>query len=334
VPQDGPATQPSAPSQARAATAPIDATAAVATAMAIAPQPAHSTTPVAAAPRPRARLVLIARDGGEGPSYPVGETTDIGRVEGNIVISDDRYISPRHARISLRSGGFFLRDLESVNGVFVRIPFEGGARTASGESRAALAGAGANARSSAFDAARDPNLEITRNTSATANGEANGPIQAESEQLLTDQELFLVGQQVLRFEVVKHAEEGFGVASENGTLLFGTPAAPRYARLSQRTVEGVVRDVFHVRKAETVIGRESGDIVFTDDPFLSRRHAVVRAYGSLSPDAPRRFVIADLGSSNGTFLQVRNEVRLRHGDQFRIGQQLFRFDLDAARAGA
>jgi pSer/pThr/pTyr-binding forkhead associated (FHA) protein len=123
---------------------------------------------------------------------------------------------------------------------------------------------------------------------------------------------------------VKHAEEGFGVASENGTLLFGTPAAPRHARLSQRTVEGVVRDVFHVRRAETVLGRESGDIVFTDDPFLSRRHAIVRMTGGNG--APRRFTLGDLGSSNGTFLQVRDEVRLRHGDQFRIGQQLFRFD--------
>ena len=42
--------------------------------------------------------------------------------------------------------------------------------------------------------------------------------------------------------------------------------------------------------------------------------------------APRTFSLADLGSSNGTFLQVREEVRLRHGDHFRIGQQLFRFD--------
>ena len=38
------------------------------------------------------------------------------------------------------------------------------------------------------------------------------------------------------------------------------------------------------------------------------------------------FTLADLASSNGTFLQVREEVRLQHGDHFRIGQQLFRFD--------
>jgi pSer/pThr/pTyr-binding forkhead associated (FHA) protein len=87
-----------------------------------------------------------------------------------------------------------------------------------------------------------------------------------------------------------------------------------------------VRDVFHIRKAETVIGREQGDIVFTDDPFLSRRHCALRVQGGGPGQGPRTFALADLGSSNGTFLQVREEVRLRHGDHFRIGQQLFRFD--------
>ncbi|MGD0674341.1 MAG: FHA domain-containing protein [Polyangiaceae bacterium] len=240
----------------------------------------------------RARLVLIARDGGEGPSYELFDATDIGRGEGHIVVGEDRYVSPRHARLTLRGGAYHLRDLGSTNGIFLRIPF------------------------------------------AASLGEEGGE-QANGEQALGDQELFLVGQQVLRFEVVKHAEEGFGVASDNGTLLFGTPATPRYARLNQRTVEGVVRDVFHLRKAETVIGRESGDIVFTDDPFLSRRHAVLRVHGAGAGSAKRpRFTLADLGSSNGTFLQIREEVRLKPGDHFRIGQQLFRFDFDSNRTGA
>ncbi|HEX3343731.1 MAG TPA: FHA domain-containing protein [Polyangiaceae bacterium] len=274
-----------------AARAPVAPTAPPSAAPA-APVPAPLPPPASAvsAGTTRARLVLIARDGNEGPSYALGESTDIGRSEGNIVIAEDRYISPRHARVAMRGGTFFVRDLESTNGVFVRIPFPRG---------------------------------------GTKDGAADGrqPAQAtDSEQVLADQDLFLVGQQVLRFEVVKHADEGFGVASENGTLLFGTPAAPRYARLSQRTVEGVVRDVFHVKKTETVVGRESGDIVFSDDAFLSRRHAVVRVHGVNSVGGARSFTLADLGSSNGTFLQVREEVRLRHGDHFRIGQQLFRFD--------
>ena len=249
--------------------------------------------------------MLIARDGGEGPTYPLGDSVDIGRSEGQIVIAEDKYMSPRHARLFLRGGAYYVRDLESTNGIFVRIPF----------ARAPNAHAHAQERGAAGAA------------SAAGANEGSG---VAAEQVLADQDLFLVGQQVLRFEVVRHAEEGFGVASENGTLLFGTPAAPRYARLSQRTVEGVVRDVFHLRKAETVLGRETGDIVFTDDPFLSRRHATVRV--QMSPASPSsaggqpRFALVDLGSSNGTFLQVREEVRLRHGDHFRIGQQLFRFD--------
>jgi len=144
---------------------------------------------------------------------------------------------------------------------------------------------------------------------------------------LEDQDLFLVGQQVLKFETVRDAEEGLAPATQHGTLVFGTPATRRYARISQRSVEGVTRDVFHVQKAETVIGRESGDIVFTDDPFLSRRHAAIKF-----EHTSRRFVLADLGSSNGTFIQIRGEVTIKSGDQFRIGQQLFRVDLSAAPA--
>ena len=257
------------------------------------------------APRPVARLVLIGRNGNEGLNYPLGESTDIGRIEGDVVIADDAYVSPRHARIVQRAGVFFLHDLGSTNGLFVRIPFEHAGR---------------------MQIAPDAANEVRPPPSNDPSNRTN------SEVVLEDQDLFLVGQQVLRFDVVKQAEEGFGFASENGTLVFGTPATPRYARLSQRSVEGIVRDVFHVRKTEMVIGRESGDIVFTDDPFLSRRHAVVHVHTPTgAPEGfPRRFTLEDLGSSNGTFLRASTEVRLRHGDHFRIGQQLFRFDVDAA----
>jgi pSer/pThr/pTyr-binding forkhead associated (FHA) protein len=264
------------------------------------PTPIRSTvamvSPVSGA-APRARLVLIARDGGEGPGYPLGDTSDIGRTEGNVLLGDDRYVSPRHARIQTRGGSYYLRDLASTNGVYMRIPFG-------------------------------------REASAAASRRGESATPAALEQPIVDQDLFLVGQQVLKFEVVKQAEEGFGGALENGTLVFGTPAAPRYARLSQRTVEGVVRDVYHVQKAETIIGREVGDLVFTEDPFLSRRHAAVVVQGGNlgSKGQQRRFSLMDLGSSNGTFLQLREEIRLKNGDHLRIGQQLFRFDLDRTDA--
>jgi pSer/pThr/pTyr-binding forkhead associated (FHA) protein len=236
--------------------------------------------PMAAA---RGRLVVVARDGGEGPDYPLLDQVDIGREEGQIVIADDGYLSPRHVRVAWRGNKLFLRDLASVNGVFLRLMAPGAPPPGSG---------------------------------------------VESSRPLEDQDLILVGQQVLRFEIVRDGEAGLGPASENGTLLFGTPTGPRYARLCQRSVEGVSRDVYYLRKMETVLGRESGDIIFTEDPFLSRRHAAVRIERAGTPTAA--YSLVDLGSSNGCFIKIRGEVEVGNRDQFRIGQQLFRVELNAS----
>jgi pSer/pThr/pTyr-binding forkhead associated (FHA) protein len=217
------------------------------------------------------RLVVIAQDGTPGRDYALShEQTDIGRDEGTVLLPSDPYVSSRHARILLREGRIFVRDLSSVNGVYVRI-------------RAA--------------------------------------------ERLQHADLVLMGLEVLRFEVVSDAEKGLGPATENGTRVFGSPALPRYARLSQRTVEGVSRDIFYLCRDESVIGRESGDVVFTNDPFMSRRHAVFAR-----DPVSNSFWLHDLGSSNGTYLAIRGERELVHGDFLRIGQHLFRLDVETSGA--
>jgi hypothetical protein len=134
--------------------------------------------------------------------------------------------------------------------------------------------------------------------------------------------LLLLGLEVLQFQTVSDGERGLGHAIQHGTLLFGSPAIQRRARLCQRTVEGVVRDVYHIHRDETVIGRETGDIVFTADPFLSRRHAALRRNPGTG-----EFSLTDLDSSNGTYIAIRDDVGLMNGDFVRIGQHLFRVDL-------
>ncbi len=213
----------------------------------------------------RAKLVVIGQDGKPGREYEIeGEQTDVGREEGSILLVNDPYVSPRHARLQFRDGRFFIRDLESVNGVYVRL--------------------------------RAP-------------------------ERLQHADLVLVGLEVLRFEVVSDAERGLGPAAERGTQVFGSPAAPRYARLCQRTVEGVTRDVYYPTREETVVGREVGDVVFTTDPFMSRRHAAI-----VRDPATNTFTLKDLGSSNGTYLGIRGERELVSGDHVRVGQHLFRLD--------
>jgi len=62
--------------------------------------------------------------------------------------------------------------------------------------------------------------------------------------------------------------------------------------------------------------------------------AGTKALPSPSPDGVS-FALVDLGSSNGSFLRIRNEIDLIAGDHFRVGQQLFRVDFDPStqRAG-
>jgi pSer/pThr/pTyr-binding forkhead associated (FHA) protein len=224
------------------------------------------------APRPPAgrwkggRLVVIVEDGSEGRSFSLAEgQLDIGRTDGDIVLEDDPYVSPRHARLRRHEGNWTLRDLDSTNHVYVRL--------------------------------RRPHP-------------------------LRDGDLLLLGLEVLQFQTVSDGERGLGHAIQHGTYVFGSPATPRRARLCQRTVEGVIRDVYHVFRDETVIGRELGDIVFTADPFLSRRHAAVRRNPVTS-----EFSLMDLESSNGTYVAIRGEVGITNGDYLRIGQHLFRVDL-------
>jgi len=220
----------------------------------------------------RAQVVVIQRDGTEGGVYALaGAQTDIGSREGDIVLPEDPYLSPRHARIERRGDTFVLRDLGSQNGFYVRL--------------------------------REP-VELTHG------------------------EMFLIGQQVLRFEILPESERRVGPASQHGVMVFGTPDLPRVARLVQYTTEGLERDVYYLYRDETVFGREQADVVFAEDPFLSRRHAAV----TMDRDQ-MRFTLRDLGSSNGTALRYRGERVLQHAEQFRLGRHLFRFDLIIGAAG-
>jgi hypothetical protein len=58
------------------------------------------------------------------------------------------------------------------------------------------------------------------------------------------------------------------------------------------------------------------DVPLPDDPTASHLHAVVERF-------PAGWCVADLGSSNGTWLngtRIWSSQRLRHGDEIRVGQ--------------
>src|SRR5262249_44190589 len=64
-----------------------------------------------------------------------------------------------------------------------------------------------------------------------------------------------------------------------------------------------------------LIGRADADLVLDDDGEVSRRHAIVRQVGG-------KFLIEDLGSLNGTFVngtQITAATALEEGATVRIG---------------
>jgi pSer/pThr/pTyr-binding forkhead associated (FHA) protein len=137
---------------------------------------------------------------------------------------------------------------------------------------------------------------------------------------LQDGDHILIGKQVLRFELLTDAERNLRPAVEHGVVVFGTPVRPPWARLRQLTPASVTRDVFHLTRPDVVLGRETGDVVFSDDEFMSRRHAQVAFRNG-------RGHLEDLGSSNGTFIRLRGPHGLAAGDMIRMGDELLRFEL-------
>jgi diguanylate cyclase (GGDEF)-like protein len=78
---------------------------------------------------------------------------------------------------------------------------------------------------------------------------------------------------------------------------------------------------YRLRDDENVIGRGESSQVCNPDPSVSRNHAkIVR-------DEDCNYVVYDLGSSNGTFVNnvYQKEAVLRDGDYLRVGNCIYRF---------
>jgi hypothetical protein len=70
-----------------------------------------------------------------------------------------------------------------------------------------------------------------------------------------------------------------------------------------------------------VVGRDDGCAIVDPDPSVSRRHAIVLM------QSDGRFLLTDLGSTNGTFVNGSRveSVVLTDGDQVRFGSSVYRF---------
>ncbi len=109
--------------------------------------------------------------------------------------------------------------------------------------------------------------------------------------------------------------------AEDGATAWGSPDAGFRFRLIQLIEGGQRGAAFPLKDGDNLLGREAGDIVFPTDGFVSGRHALIHV-------AADRLIVKDLGSSNGTFLRLAAPAFVDNGDQFLIGRQLVRVEMN------
>lgn len=108
--------------------------------------------------------------------------------------------------------------------------------------------------------------------------------------------------------------------AHDGATAWGSPDSGSRFRVLQLLEGGVRGCAFPLKDGDNIIGRETGDITFPSDGFVSARHAVLTV-------SNERLTLRDLGSSNGTFLRLREPSFVENGDQFLIGRQLIRVEI-------
>jgi pSer/pThr/pTyr-binding forkhead associated (FHA) protein len=128
---------------------------------------------------------------------------------------------------------------------------------------------------------------------------------------------FLAGEQLFRAELFAKANDGPG---PDGTYFYSSPKHQTPFRVTQVLHGGALGMSVCSRANALQIGREGGELNFPGDLYMSASHCKIEEAGG-------KFSLTDLNSRNGTYLRIRNERELAHGDYIFIGRKLLRVEI-------
>lgn len=151
-----------------------------------------------------------------------------------------------------------------------------------------------------------------------------GPIQIE---FVTDSDLKL-GRYVIESRIIEgaianpqpaHPEPGPAAATSPAPR---APSVPEAAGMSGPHLESSSGQTLVLGKEKIRVGRLEDCAIQFDDPNVSRHHA------EIAPDASGTWIVTDLGSTNGTFvngIRIGGATPLQDGDQLSIGRNTLVF---------
>ncbi len=133
-------------------------------------------------------------------------------------------------------------------------------------------------------------------------------------------DFFLAGEQVFRVDAPPKLIDAPG---PDGTFFYSSPKHQSPFRINQMLQGGMLGMTVCARGSSLQIGREGGDLNFPSDLYMSASHCKLE-------DAGGKLVLTDLNSRNGTYVRLKAERELGHGDYLFIGRKLLRVEITAA----
>jgi hypothetical protein len=128
---------------------------------------------------------------------------------------------------------------------------------------------------------------------------------------------FLAGEQLFRIEGPQRANDG---PAADGTYFYSSPKHQSQFKIVQILQGGAPGTAVCTRGTGLQIGREGSDLNFPGDLYMSASHCRIEEAGG-------RLTLTDLGSRNGTYLRLKAERELSHGDYLFIGRKLLRVEI-------
>lgn len=129
---------------------------------------------------------------------------------------------------------------------------------------------------------------------------------------------FLAGEQLFRLDPTPKAADG---QDPDGTYFYSSPKHPSPFRIAQILQGGGNGMTVCARGSSLQIGREGGDLNFPSDLYMSGSHCRIE-------ERDGKFTLTDLNSRNGTYVRIKSERELSHGDYLFIGRKLLRVELN------
>jgi hypothetical protein len=132
-------------------------------------------------------------------------------------------------------------------------------------------------------------------------------------------DLILAGEQLFRVEGAPRPNDG---PAPDGTYFYTSPKHQAHFKLMQILEGGAPGMAVCARGKSLQIGREGGELNFPGDLYMSASHCKLE-------ESDGKLTLTDLNSRNGTYLRLKTERELAHGDYLFIGRKLVRVEIMA-----